>query len=175
VRPAVFLDRDGTINVRPPEHEYLTDPSEFRWLPGALDGMLKLAQAGLPLIVVSNQRGVARGLVTERTLSQVEAVIQAALGPYGHRVEAFRYCPHDLAAGCECRKPKPGLLRAAARDLDLDLEHSWMIGDTEADIEAGRAAGCRTIRLAPAPVSGTATAASLLEAAALVLDGRPTV
>jgi D-glycero-D-manno-heptose 1,7-bisphosphate phosphatase len=173
-RPAVFLDRDGTINVRPPEHDYVRDPAQFRWLPGALQGMVALAEAGLPLIVGSNQRGVSRGLVSYETLEAIERGIQTALGEHGTAVEAFRYCPHAIEEHCDCRKPNPGLLVAAARDLQLDLPSSWMIGDSEDDVSAGRAAGCRTIRIADEPVPGERTAGSLSEAAAIVLGSRGT-
>jgi D-glycero-D-manno-heptose 1,7-bisphosphate phosphatase len=134
--------------------------------------MVSLARAGLPLIIVSNQRGVARGLVSRATLASIEARIRATMGPEGAHVEAFRYCVHDLDEGCECRKPQPGLLRAAARELALDLSRSWMIGDSLSDVQAGHAAGCRCVLIAPAPDPvGPAerTAPSLREAAAIVL------
>ena len=169
-RPAVFLDRDGTINVRPPEHDYVRDSRDFEWLPGALAGLRKLADAGLPLVVVSNQRGISLGLVTPSTLLEIERRIQEALGGDGHQVTAFRYCPHGLDDGCDCRKPRPGLLHAAAQELGLDLGRSWMVGDSEADIEAGLAAGCRTIRLSTEPGGNQRTAASLLEAADIILE-----
>lgn len=169
---AVFLDRDGTINVRASQHEYIRNPRDFRWLPGALDGMVRLARAGLPLIVVSNQRGVSRGLVTRDTLIAIEARIQCALGAHGCQVEAFRYCLHGLDEHCTCRKPRPGLLRAAARDMKLDLSCSWMIGDSEEDVEAGHAAGCRTIRLTAERTLADRQTASLLEAATVVLGER---
>lgn len=169
LRPAVFLDRDGTINVRPPEHDYIRDSRDFEWLPGALEGMLKLARAGLPLVVVSNQRGISRGLIAPSTLHEIEARIQGSLADHGERVVAFRYCPHGLDDGCDCRKPRPGLLCSAASELGLDLHRSWMIGDSEADVEAGAAAGCRTIRLAAETDRDERTAASLLEAAEIVI------
>jgi D-glycero-D-manno-heptose 1,7-bisphosphate phosphatase len=167
-RPAVFLDRDGTINVRPPEHDYVRDARDFRLLPGAVEGMVTLARAGYPLVVVSNQRGVSRGLVERETLTAIEAHVQRALAPYGVAVESFRYCVHDIDEGCDCRKPRPGMLHSAARDLGLDLGRSWMIGDSESDIEAGRAAGCRTILLTDGADGEGTTARSLLEAARLV-------
>jgi D-glycero-D-manno-heptose 1,7-bisphosphate phosphatase len=145
---AAFLDRDGTLNVRPNPHEYVRSTDEFRWLPGASEGAARLASAGFTLIVVSNQRGIARGLVTELVLHEIEQVIQSDLADRGCRVACFRYCPHDLAEGCECRKPKPGLLLAAAAELGLDLHRSWMIGDSETDVQAGHAAGCRAALVA---------------------------
>lgn len=141
---AAFLDRDGTLNVRPAEHEYLMSPEDFVWLPGAPEAMARLSEARYVLAVVSNQRGVARGLVSLAALDEIEQRIQRELAGFGCRVQAFRYCFHDLADACECRKPRPGMLRDLARELDLELERSWMIGDTESDVEAGRRAGCRT-------------------------------
>lgn len=171
--PAVFLDRDGTINVRARPHEYIADVTDFEWKRNAAEGMTAMARAGLPLIVVSNQRGVARGLVTVPTLRAIEAVIQDRLAREGCGVTSFRYCPHDVDAACRCRKPQPGMILDAARDLDLDLERSWMIGDTDTDIAAGRAAGTRTIRIGGAPDVSEPTATDLLEAARLVVGSEP--
>lgn len=169
MRPAVFLDRDGTINVRAAEHSYIRNPRDFHWLTGAVEGMVRIARAGLPLVVISNQRGVSRGLVTVPTLGAIEELIQQGLEPYGCRVEAFRYCLHGLSDACECRKPRPGLLHTAARDMQLDLSRSWMIGDGNEDVEAGHAAGCRTIQLTSGASVADRTASSLVDAAAIVL------
>jgi histidinol-phosphate phosphatase family protein len=168
-RAAVFLDRDGTINVRPAEHDYVRDPDQFAWLPEAVSGMVALARSGLPLIVVSNQRGVSRGLVSRRTLAAIEARIQDELRGHGAHVSGFYYCVHDLQDRCDCRKPEPGLLLTAARDLDLDLPMSWMVGDTEGDIEAGRRAGCRTVLISGEPHPWATTAATLQLASRLIL------
>ena len=100
------------------------------------------------LAVVSNQRGIARGLLSERTLTEIEDEIQRGLAPHGVRIAAFRYCPHELDEDCDCRKPKPGLIRDLARELQIDLASSWMIGDSASDVEAGRAAGTRTALIA---------------------------
>lgn len=118
---AAFLDRDGVLNVRPAEHEYVTDSSAFRWLPNAAEGVAALNRAGYRVVVVSNQRGLARGLVTAGTLAAVEALIAERLREVGGQVAAFYYCPHDLADACDCRKPRPGLLLRAAGDLGLAL------------------------------------------------------
>jgi histidinol-phosphate phosphatase family protein len=166
-RAAAFLDRDGTLNVRPPEHEYVRSVDEFTWLPGAREGAALLARAGYALLVVSNQRGIARGLVTEGGLREIERYIQQGLARHGCRIDAFRYCRHDLEAACACRKPKPGLVIDLTRDLDLDIAQSWLIGDSETDVAAGRAAGCRTGLITRTPVTTAADvrAGSLLEAA----------
>ena len=148
-RRAVFLDRDGTLNVRPAEHEYVTSLAAFTLLPGAIEGAVALARAGFLLAVVSNQRGLARGLVTEQTLRDIEAEIQSALAPHGVQITAFRYCPHELDANCECRKPRPGMILELAQTHGIDLASSWTIGDSPADVEAGRAAGTHTALIAP--------------------------
>ncbi|MBA2513555.1 MAG: HAD family hydrolase [Solirubrobacterales bacterium] len=143
-RPAILLDRDGTLNVRPAPHQYVTRAEDFVWLPGVPEALARLRREGFVLGVVSNQRGVARGLVDPGVLVAIERRIQEALEPFGTRIDGFRYCPHDLDAHCGCRKPQPGLLHMLEADLDLDLSSSWMVGDTASDIAAGIAAGCRT-------------------------------
>jgi D-glycero-D-manno-heptose 1,7-bisphosphate phosphatase len=169
-RTAVFLDRDGTLNVRPPEHEYVARVEDFEWLPGAPEAVALLASRGYLLGVVSNQRGVALGVVTEATLGAIEDRIQRRLGDLGCRIDAFRYCRHDLSHPCSCRKPAPGLLLGLARELDVDLGRSWMIGDDASDVAAGRAAGCNTVILgAHGDGSGAdLTAGSLLEASRIL-------
>lgn len=153
---AVFLDRDGVLNRRPPPHTYVTDARDFRWLPGAAAAVARLTDGGLRVFVVSNQRGIARRLVTWDVLRAIEAEIQAELAARGSAVSGFLYCPHDEVDRCECRKPKPGLLRRAAAEYGVDLAMSVMIGDDESDVEAGRAAGAYTIRIGP---PGTQSAA----------------
>ncbi len=172
-RPAAFLDRDGTLNLRAAKHEYVTSEEDFVWLPGAAAGAARLARAGYVLAVVSNQRGVTRGLVTLAVLDAIEERIQRDLGPYGCAIEAFRYCFHDTRDGCDCRKPKPGMIVELARALDLDVERSWMIGDSENDVRAGTASGCRTARLGEGRVRSNAelVAASLAEASELIAAG----
>jgi D-glycero-D-manno-heptose 1,7-bisphosphate phosphatase len=153
----VFLDRDGVLNVRPPAHEYVTSTDGFMWLPGAREAVLELKRGGWKVAVVSNQRGVALGLVSPATLAAIERRIQGALDT---AIDGFFYCRHDLDEGCDCRKPRPGLIVRAAAELGVEPEESWMIGDEESDIAAGRAAGCSTILLsADAPD----TAADLVE------------
>jgi D-glycero-D-manno-heptose 1,7-bisphosphate phosphatase len=174
-RAAVFLDRDGTINARPPAHEYLTSVEQFAWLPGAVEALVRLARSGFVLAVVSNQRGIARGSVSDRALSEIERVIQDELHARGCRITAFRYCPHELEQRCRCRKPEPGLILELADELKLDLGSSWMVGDSESDVLAGRAAGCRTALLAPAAdgVRADLVASSLLEASRRIAASPP--
>jgi D-glycero-D-manno-heptose 1,7-bisphosphate phosphatase len=170
VKKAAFLDRDGTINVRAAEHEYIARLADFAFLPGAVDGMARLADCGYELVVVSNQRGVARGIVDEAFLRASEKAINQALAVHGMAVAAFYYCPHEADEDCECRKPRPGMLLRAARERDLDLASSWMVGDSATDIEAGTAAGCRTAAVGSevAATDATLVAASLGDAAGLI-------
>lgn len=154
-RRAAFLDRDGVLNERPAEHDYVRTADGLVLLPGAPEAVRRFSEAGYVVVVVSNQRGIARGLVTWETLRAIEDAIRRASGAE----ISFYYCPHDVDEQCDCRKPQPGLLLRAARELDLDLARSVMVGDAETDIEAGRAAGTRTILLSAA---GTPTKADLV-------------
>ena len=174
VRSAVFLDRDGTLNARPADHEYVTSLAGFAWLPAVPEALAKLAQSGFVLAVVSNQRGVGRGLVAPTTLREIELHIQDELGAYGCEISAFRYCIHDGVA-CDCRKPKPGMILALAQELGVDLAASWMVGDADSDIRAGEAAGCRTAIVGSAAtwVHADVQAATLLDASdAIISYGR---
>ena len=175
-RRAAFLDRDGVLNERPPEHEYVTSRAGFRWLPGAAEAVARLAHAGWIPIVVSNQRGVARRLVSWDLLHELGTAVADGVAAHGARIAAFYYCPHDLDERCGCRKPAPGLLFRAADEHGIDLAESVMIGDSESDVEAGRTAGCRTIRVAAAgtPSAADAVVATLAEAADVILDGERT-
>jgi D-glycero-D-manno-heptose 1,7-bisphosphate phosphatase len=148
MKRAVFLDRDGTINV---EKEYLYQTADFEFIPGAQEAIRLLNQAGIMVVVVTNQSGVARGYYTEDDVENLHRHIAAELEKSGAHVDVWLYCPHhpdgrgSYALPCDCRKPSPGMLQEAARRYDIDLEHSTMIGDKQADIEAGKAVGCRTI------------------------------
>lgn len=154
---AVFLDRDGTLNERPADHEYVRSADEFAWIPGAREAVAKLWFAGYAPLVVSNQRGVARGLVGVSALRAIDVKIQLDLEPHGVAIRAFSYCTHDDADDCDCRKPQPGMLFALASELDLDLSECWMIGDSQSDVMAGEAAGCRTVLISSEPRPTTAT------------------
>jgi D-glycero-D-manno-heptose 1,7-bisphosphate phosphatase len=155
-RRAVFLDRDGVLNERPREHEYVRSVEAFRWLPGSREAVCRLQESPYIPIVVSNQRGIARGLVDRQTVDAIERLIQDDLRGCGASIAGFYYCPHDVGEACTCRKPAPGLLVAAAEELEVDLTRSVMIGDSESDVEAGRAAGCLTIRIAEPTTSSRA-------------------
>jgi D-glycero-D-manno-heptose 1,7-bisphosphate phosphatase len=148
-RSAVFLDRDGTI-IR--EAEYLSDPAGVELLPGALAGIRALRQAGFAAVATSNQSGVARGFFNEEAVQRVNQRLQDLLAEGSAALDGIYYCPHypggqvaAYAKICECRKPAPGMLTSAARDLDLDLNSSWVVGDKASDIELGVRAGLRSI------------------------------
>jgi histidinol-phosphate phosphatase family protein len=141
-RPAVILDRDGVLNKRPPQAHYVRSPAEFEWIPGAKAALRLFKEAGYLVIVVSNQAGIARGAMTEAALVRVHERMKSEATAEGGRIDAIYYCPHDWDEGCECRKPKPGMLFTAQRDFDLDLTRTPFIGDDERDEEAADAAGC---------------------------------
>jgi D-glycero-D-manno-heptose 1,7-bisphosphate phosphatase len=148
MKRAVFIDRDGTINE---EKEYLYRTDDFAFIPGAAQAIRRFNEAGFLVIVVTNQSGVARGFYTEEDVHLLHRYIATQLEPFGARVDAWFYCPHhpdgrgSYALPCRCRKPLPGMLLEAARRFDIDLESSVMIGDKLVDVQAGAAAGCRSI------------------------------
>jgi D-glycero-D-manno-heptose 1,7-bisphosphate phosphatase len=140
---AVLLDRDGTIVL---DRGYARDPAEVALVEGAAEGLQQLRAQGLRLVLVSNQSGVGRGLIAPAELDAVHARMVGLLAQAGVRLDGAYYCLHAPWDGCECRKPAPGLLLRAARELDLDLAGSLMVGDRDTDVRAGEAAGCRAIR-----------------------------
>lgn len=144
----MFLDRDGTINVRPPKACYVETEEEFVWLDGAMQAIQILKEHGFRIILVSNQPGIARGRLTVEMLNRINAKMQRELKQeIGYEIDAIYFCPHNWNEGCDCRKPKPGMLYQAQRDFDLNLTKCILIGDDERDIEAGMAAGCKTYQV----------------------------
>jgi histidinol-phosphate phosphatase family protein len=143
--PALFLDRDGTLIV---DQGYPSRPDLVRLLPGAAAGLAELARDGFRLVLVSNQSGVGRGLVTREQAEGVHRRAVECLAAHGVRLDGSYYCYHAPWEGCACRKPSPQLLRRAAEELNLDLGRSFLVGDKPSDVAAGRAAGCRTVLLA---------------------------
>ena len=146
-RRAVFMDRDGTISE---EVGYINHPSRFRLFPYATRAIKLLNDSGWLAVVITNQAGVARGYFPETMVQTVHQNFQQELQTEGARVDGIYYCAHHPSVGeppyrqdCACRKPKPGLINRAARDLDIDLEQSWMIGDRYSDIELAHNAGVR--------------------------------
>jgi D-glycero-D-manno-heptose 1,7-bisphosphate phosphatase len=141
-RPTVILDRDGVLNERPPRAEYVRSWDEFRWVDGALEALRLLADADYRVIVVSNQAGIARGAMDEDDLAAVHERMKAEAAEAGGRIDAIYFCPHGWDEGCECRKPRPGMLFQAQKDFSLDLSRTLFVGDDERDGEAADAAGC---------------------------------
>ncbi|HVD00468.1 MAG TPA: HAD family hydrolase [Candidatus Dormibacteraeota bacterium] len=141
-RPAVFLDRDGVLNRAPVENgrPQTVTSAEMELEPGAAEACASLAEAGLPLVVVTNQPDVGRGRLQRSTVEQAHRRLGALIS-----LTAVYTCYHDDPDNCDCRKPKPGMLLRAAAEHDLDLRRSVMVGDRWRDVEAGRAAGCATV------------------------------
>jgi histidinol-phosphate phosphatase family protein len=137
-RPGVFLDRDGTIVV---ERGYLSDPDDIELLPGVGSSLRRLKAAGYPLVVVSNQSGVGRGLFPESRVHEAMARLRTVLRAQGVELDAIYFCPHRPEAGCACRKPGTLLLERAADDLQLSLRRSAMVGDKGLDVETAHHAG----------------------------------
>lgn len=148
-RPAVFIDKDGTLVENVP---YNADPARLVFMPGALAALAALAEAGYALVIVTNQSGLALGRFSAAQWQRLQAVLHDRLrSEAGVELAALLYCPHAPGPRreprCACRKPNPGMLLSAARSQRLDLVRSWMVGDTLDDVEAGRRAGCRTVLL----------------------------
>ena len=148
-RPAVFLDRDGTV-IR--EADYLRAPEQLRLLPRASAAIRRLNEAGFVVVVTTNQSGIARGILSETDLALTHDVLQQRLARRGAHLDAIYYCPHHPEIGpakyrrrCQCRKPEPGMLLEAAAELGLDFSRSFSVGDSARDLLAGRRVGCRTV------------------------------
>jgi D-glycero-D-manno-heptose 1,7-bisphosphate phosphatase len=180
---AVFLDRDGVLNEKMPEGRYVTSWDDFHALPGVAEAVARLNRAGLRVVVVSNQRGIALGLYTAADVEAIHAAFQELLNGQGAHVDAFFVCPHGRGQ-CNCRKPLPGLFEQAAAEFpEITAATSVMIGDTRSDMEFGRRLGMTTILLTGDPEHrnpGAQAAGeladlrfpSLVEAVNALLEGR---
>ena len=172
---AVFFDRDGTIAK---DVHYCRRPEDFVLFPKAAKVIKKLNKRGFKVIIVTNQSGIARGYFNEEALGNIHKKMKEELAREGAHIDGIYYCPHHPDDNCECRKPKPSLLFQAAKDLNIDLEHSFVVGDLQKDMELGKAAGCRTILIgAPSPLDsgGVAPDAIVADLAAVsdtILDWR---
>lgn len=140
MKKAVFLDRDGTI-IR--DMIYLNDPAQIEVFKESYPALKLLHDAGFLIILATNQSGVARGVVDEKNLHQINALITQDFKDKETLITEVYYCPHPVDGGCECRKPNAGMLKTAAEKYHIDLAQSWMVGDRMSDVEAGRRAGCR--------------------------------
>jgi len=162
MKPALFLDRDGILNemVYDENHGLLDSPrrpEQVRLVPGAAFLIRAAQTAGMPAVVVTNQPGIAKGTLTLENLAAVNRRLADLLGAEGASWDALYFCPHHprgaghsnpYVCDCDCRKPGPGMLLRAARELRIDLHNSWMVGDGLTDVQAGRAAGCHTMLVA---------------------------
>lgn len=143
---AVFLDRDGTLNVRPPQACYIEHPEDFIWLKGSMEAIKRLNDAGVLVFLITNQPGLARGRLTESMLAEIHKKMAEDLIGVGAHIDNIYYCPHNWDDGCFCRKPQPGLLYQAQKDYDLNIpEYCILFGDDERDIEAAERADCRGV------------------------------
>jgi D-glycero-D-manno-heptose 1,7-bisphosphate phosphatase len=178
-QPAVFLDRDGTLNE---EMGYINHLSRFRLLPQAVPAVRRLNEAGLKVVVVTNQSGAARGYFPAKLVDEVHAHLKQLLAAGGAHLDGIYACLHHPEVGCDCRKPRPTLIQQAARDLDLDLARSYAVGDRYKDIETAANAGVKGVLVLTGygrgeyeylrdsqPVQPVQVAGDLLEAAEWIL------
>jgi len=145
----VLLDRDGVINESPPEGSWVFRWADFRFAPGALDALRRLREDGFTVAVITNQSCVGRGLAPLADIEEINARMVEAVAAAGGHIAGVYMCPHPKAQDCSCRKPKPGLIDQAARELGFDPSRAFLVGDAERDIEAGLARGCTTVLVAP--------------------------
>lgn len=186
--PAIFIDRDGTVNE---DFGYISNPGDLIIYPWVAEAVRLINEAHLKAIVVTNQSGVARGIYTEEDLGLIHARMISELEKQGARIDGVYYCPHHPDYGderyrqdCECRKPRPGMLHAAARELEVDLAHSFVIGDKASDIKLAAAAGAQGVLVLTGygretlahpdrwPCEPWLVADNLLQAIKLILDAR---
>lgn len=144
-RKAIFIDRDGVINYN--RSDYVKSWKEFKFIPGAKKAIKRINETDRLLILVTNQSPIGRGIFTKETLDNIHFKMLNELSAAGAHIDAIYFCPHKPDDGCNCRKPRPGLILRAAEDYNIDLSGSWMIGDSKSDLEAGVKAGCKTLRV----------------------------
>ncbi len=145
LQPAIFLDRDGVLNKKLPENCYLSDICDFEFIEGSARALKKLKSLGYVLLVVTNQRGIARQLMTVRDLERVHDHMLAELKKLDAELDGIYFCPHDNNEACPCRKPEPGMILKAAQAHNISLVDSYLVGDRASDIEAGKRAGVKTV------------------------------
>ncbi len=143
----IFLDRDGVINKDPGLGDYVKSWEEFHFLPGAIEAIKRLNQAGYEIIIISNQGGIAKGLFSEEALKDITERMLEEIKRQGGRIRSIHYCIHKDEDGCDCRKPKTGLFKQAAEGLNIGFDKSYYIGDGRVDVEAGASVGCKTVLL----------------------------
>lgn len=145
MKEAVFLDRDGVINRKPPEHEYVGRWEQFELLPSVIEAIRCLNERGYLVVVISNQQGVGLGRMKATEIENIHAKLAEVLLGHGVTIDRFYWCGHSENANCDCRKPKPGLIYRAKEELGINLERSYFIGDSESDRQCGAMAGVKTI------------------------------
>jgi D-glycero-D-manno-heptose 1,7-bisphosphate phosphatase len=138
---AIFLDRDGVICENHSDH--VKSWEEFQFLPGVKESLAALSRLGVPIIVVTNQAAIGRGIISASVVEEIHARMVAEVAAYGGRIDQVIYCPHRPEDDCDCRKPKPGMLLKAAAEMGLDLTHSYMVGDAATDLMAAQQVGCQ--------------------------------
>lgn len=161
MKKATFLDRDGVINKRAPDGGYILRWQDFQILPGVATAISLLNQAGFHVVVVTNQQCISKDLLSPAVLEEIHKGMTNELAASGAHLDSIYFCPHGKDQSCACRKPAPGMLLTAAKEHEIDLTSSWMIGDTETDIAAGRNAGCKTIQITHNPTEVAASGADL--------------
>lgn len=137
---ALFVDRDGVINIKPVDHDYVKSWEEFSFVNGIENLLKKYFNDGFKIFVITNQRGISRRLVKQSLFNEISRKMAETLKKQGVIVSAVYYCPHGEQEGCGCRKPKPGLITAAVKDYNINISQSILIGDSDSDIKAGRSA-----------------------------------
>lgn len=144
MKPTIFLDRDGTLN---PDPGYISDPDDFDLFPDVGAALKRLQDAGYLLVLITNQSGIARGIIKPEQLEAIHNKLKKLLQKHGVTLAAIYHCPHhpDFGSPCDCRKPKPGMIHLATNDLDIDLENSFMIGDRESDVKMAINAGLQPV------------------------------
>lgn len=173
---AIFIDRDGTLN---PDPGYISNPDDFNLFDGVAEALARLQKAGYLLILITNQSGIARGLISLQQLDQIHAKLQGQLSSAGARLDAIYHCPHhpdyppvNGETNCNCRKPKPGMILQALKDHHIDPVKSYMIGDRSSDIKIALKTGVTPILIGPSPMPGfetVTTFANLTDAASWLL------
>ncbi len=168
---AVFIDRDGTMAR---DVKYCRRPEDFELFPNTARAIKLLNEHGFKVVVITNQSGIARGYFTEETLAQIHEKMKVELAKKDARIDGIYYCPHHPDDNCDCRKPRPKLVLRAAKDHDIELKQSFVVGDLEVDVGLGKAAGCITILLRDSlqedtSISPDYIATDLMEAAQYVL------
>jgi histidinol-phosphate phosphatase family protein len=149
MRNVIFFDRDGIVNVPPAPGGYVERPEDFKVMPEFIASLRVVLERGYEAIVITNQQGVGKGLYSVETLSEIHGRLIHEVESHGLSILDIYYCPHLAADHCSCRKPLPGMILKAIGKWDIDPAHSWMVGDSFRDVDAGVAAGCRTLLVHP--------------------------